>query len=33
MVKHNSDIQYFKTIYSLLDEEDPDNKFSITVYW
>ena len=35
MVKHSSDIQYFKTIYSQLDGdgEDPDNKFSIKVYW
>jgi hypothetical protein len=33
MVNHKSDIKYFKTIYSQLDEDDPDNKFSITLYW
>jgi hypothetical protein len=34
MVKHSSDIKYFKTIYSQLDEDDPDiPKFSIMVYW
>ena len=33
MVKHSSDIIYFKTIYSQLDGEDPDDKFSIMVYW
>jgi hypothetical protein len=34
MVKHSSDIQYFKTIYSQFDEEaTPDEKFSIKVYW
>ena len=34
MVNHKSDIKYFKTIYSQLDEDDPDiPKFSIKVYW
>ena len=33
MVKHSSDIIYFKTIYSQLDGEDPDDKFSIKIYW
>jgi len=34
MVNHKSDIKYFKTIYSQLDEDDPDiPKFSIMVYW
>jgi hypothetical protein len=33
MVKHSSDIQYFKTIYSQLDGGDPAKMFSIKVYW
>jgi hypothetical protein len=33
MVKHSSDIIYFKTIYSQLDGEDPDERFSIKVHW
>ena len=31
MVNHTSDLQYFKTIYSQLDQEDL--KYSIKVYW
>lgn len=33
MVNHTSDMKYFKTIYSQLDEEDSAPKFSIKVAW
>lgn len=33
MVNHTSDMKYFKTIYSQLDQEDSAPKFSIKVTW